>query len=400
MRPLITATLSMIPFGTIYAFSVLLRPLETALTLTRSDMSLVFGISTLAFTIGMNLSPWLYSRVTTGTSLLLAALLGASGLFLSSQAQGLITLMLGFGVLFGLGGGISMTTSQQIANLAPVKNRGLVNGYIVCLLPLGAMIGGPLLSWSIEQQGVRHALLNTSVAILLTSVLAAWVTGFNTIVKKQLSHQSSQDPNEKGLTGIQANSRFGIPNWALFINISMVFFLAASAGLMVLSQSVGILLSYGAINQLAVGATSFITGMIAAARLSGGWLVDKFTLTQVMAGAHLWSLTGAMILSVWPHPITAVMGLMMVGMGYGFISGSSAGGVAMYWRKQQFGLVASRIYIGWCIAALTLPVLAGLLFDWYNTYQYSIWIAAIANVLGIYLVKRGARLIPEQKMTA
>lgn len=387
----------MIPFGTIYAFSVLLRPLETALNLTRSDMSLVFGVATLVFTIGMNICPWLYSRITTGTSLILAALLGAAGLFLSSQAQGFTTLMLGFGVLFGLGGGISMTTCQQIVNLSPVKNRGLINGYIVSLLPLGAMIGGPILSWSIEQQGVRHALLNMSVVILITGILAAWVNGFKTIVKRSLSDESRTDLDHSGANIKVANSRFGIPNWPLFINISLVFFLAASAGLMVLSQSVGILLSYGAVNQLAVGATSLITGMIAAARLSGGWLVDRFTLTQVMMGAHLWSLAGAVILSVWPNPITAVIGLMMVGMGYGFISGSAAGGVAMYWRKQQFGLVSSRIYIGWCIAALSLPVLAGLLFDWHKTYQYSIWIAAIANVMGVYLVKHGARLIPNRE---
>ena len=399
MRSLITATLSMMPFGTIYAFSVLLRPLESILGLTRSDMSLVFGIATLVFTIGMNISPWLYARISTGTSLVLAALLGAAGLFLSSQAQGFGMLMLGFGVLFGLGGGISMTTAQQIVNLSPVKNRGLMNGYIVSLLPLGAMIGGPLLSWSIEQDGVRHALLNMSVVILVTSVLAAWITGFKTIVKKQQADQGEQSINQGGATGIEPESRFGIANWPLFINIALVFFLAAAAGLMVLSQSVGILLSYGAANQLAVGATSLITGMIAAARLSGGWMVDRFTVSQVMLGAHAWSLTGAMLLSIWPNPITAVIGLMMVGMGYGFISGSSAGGVAMYWHKQQFGLVSSRIYIGWCVAALSLPVLAGLLFDWYSSYQYSIWIAAIANVLGMFLARRNAQLVPAHKMS-
>lgn len=399
MRPLITATLSMMPFGTIYAFSVLLKPLESMLGLTRSDMSLVFGIATLLFTIGMNASPWLYARISTGSSLVIAALLGASGLFLSSQAQGFGTLMLGFGVLFGLGGGISMTTAQQIVNLSPAKNQGLVNGYIVSLLPLGAMIGGPMLSWAIDLGGVRHALMSMSLVILTTSLLAAWVTGFKTIVKKQHLEAHEGIDHQRGMAKIDPGSRFGIANWPLFINIALVFFLAAAAGLMVLSQSVGILLSYGAANQLAVGATSLITGMIAAARLSGGWMVDKFTVSQVLMGAHAWSLTGAIVLSVWPSPVTAVIGLMMVGMGYGFISGASAGGVAMYWRKQQFGLVSSRIYIGWCIAALSLPVLAGLLFDWHSSYQYSIWIAASANMLGLFLAKRSARLLPANKVS-
>jgi len=199
-------------------------------------MSLVFGIATLVFTIGMNISPWLYARISTGTSLVLAALLGGAGLFLSSQAQGFGMLMVGFGVLFGLGGGISMTTAQQIVNLSPVKNRGLMNGYIVSLLPLGAMIGGPLLSWSIEQDGVRHALLNMSVVILVTSVLAAWITGFKTIVKKQQADPGEQSINQSGATGIEPESPFWHRELGLYSLISpLVFFLAAAAGLMVLS---------------------------------------------------------------------------------------------------------------------------------------------------------------------
>ncbi len=395
MRALVTATLAMVPFGTIYAFSVLLRPLETALGLTRSDMSLVFGAATVVFTIGMNVSPWIYGRISTGLSLLLSGLIGAVGLLLSAQAQNFVMLMLGYGVLFGLGGGICMTTAQQIVNLSPTKNRGLVNGYVVSLLPFGAMMGGPLLSMSIEQFGVRHALVHLSVLIFIAVLLAALNTGFGTIVRKQQETPSGaqDDPHQNG-------TRFGISNWPLFIHVALTFFLAAAAGLMVLSQSVGILLSYGAANPLAVMATSVITGMIAAARLSGGWMVDRFTLAQVMTGAHTWSLMGALLLSVWPGPLTAVAGLMMVGMGYGFMSGASAGGVAMYWRKQDFGLVSSRIYIGWCIAAISLPVLAGVLFDRHDSYQYSIWIAAIANVLGVLIARRSARLLPANKMSA
>ena len=48
------------------------------------------------------------------------------------------------------------------------------------------------------------------------------------------------------------------------------FFLAAAAGLMVMSQAAGIVQAYGGQTALAVGATTFITGAIAAARVAIG----------------------------------------------------------------------------------------------------------------------------------
>lgn len=150
-----------------------------------------------------------------------------------------------------------------------------------------------------------------------------------------------------------------------------------------MSQAAGIVQSYGGDTQFSIGATTFITGMIASARIGGGWLMDRFSLRKVMGAAHIWSLTGTLILILWPSPYAALIALAMVGMGYGFISGSAAGGIAMHWPAEKFGLVTSRLYIGWCIAAVCLPVLAGWLFDWSNSYRSSILIAAAVNLAGI-----------------
>ncbi|NDA93356.1 MAG: hypothetical protein EBX90_08755, partial [Betaproteobacteria bacterium] len=57
---LIAASLANLPFGTIYAFSVLLKPMESALSLQRADMTLVFGLASIVLTAGMNIAPSLY----------------------------------------------------------------------------------------------------------------------------------------------------------------------------------------------------------------------------------------------------------------------------------------------------------------------------------------------------
>jgi MFS family permease len=169
-----------------------------------------------------------------------------------------------------------------------------------------------------------------------------------------------------------------------------VFFLAACAGLTVLSQAAAIVQAYGGVAALAVGATTFITGAVGAARIAGGWLVDHFTAARVGIGAHACSLAGAVMLSLIPAPATAAFALGLIGVGYGIVSGLAAGAIGQYWHKNQFGRIAGRLYIAWCAAAISLPVLAGALFDRTGSYASAVWVAAGINVLGMLV----ARVLP------
>jgi MFS family permease len=144
-----------------------------------------------------------------------------------------------------------------------------------------------------------------------------------------------------------------------------------------------------------VGATTFITGAVGAARIAGGWLVDHFAAARVGVGAHACSLTGAVILTLVPTPWTAALGLGLIGVGYGIVSGLAAGAIGQYWHKNQFGLVASRLYIAWCAAAISLPVLAGALFDRTGSYASAMSVAAGINVLGVLI----ARMLPSANRT-
>jgi hypothetical protein len=73
----------------------------------------------------------------------------------------------------------------------------------------------------------------------------------------------------------------------------------------------------------------------------------------------------------------------MVGLGDGFISGATAGGIGLYWRPADDERIAGRTDIAWCLAAVSLPVLAGYLFDMTRTYGTAVLIAAGANVAGM-----------------
>jgi MFS family permease len=56
--------------------------------------------------------------------------------------------------------------AQQAVNQTVATRRGLANGYVVSLYPLGAMLGAPLLGWAIQAYGVRAALAGLALALV------------------------------------------------------------------------------------------------------------------------------------------------------------------------------------------------------------------------------------------
>jgi OFA family oxalate/formate antiporter-like MFS transporter len=83
---LAAATVLGLPLGSIYAFSVLIAPLEEVLGAKRSELASVFGISAVFFTVGANLAPRLFGRVHAPRLLVLTGRLSAAGVVLAAVA--------------------------------------------------------------------------------------------------------------------------------------------------------------------------------------------------------------------------------------------------------------------------------------------------------------------------
>lgn len=377
---IVAAGVLVLPLGSIYAFSVFLKPLEALLGASRSELATVFGIAAIFYTIGMNIGPRFFGHVGLGTFLTLATLVSAGGIALSAVAPSFAVLAAGYGVLFGLGGGLAYVAAQQAMNLVGFRRTGLVNGYIVALLPCGAMLAAPACAFGIETIGVRATLWLLAAVILASGLAAVGIARFAGMRLAAAGVAPGAPAAKPGRVG-------------LLLKLFGVFFLAAAAGLMVLSQAAGIVAAYGGATALATWATTGLSGAIAAARLVGGFLIDRFSIPRVMAGAQAIALAGSAALTFWPSPELSIAALLAIGMGYGIISGATAAAIASYWPKALFGRVAGRVYIAWCAAAVSLPILAARLFDLTGGYSAAFVIAGAANLLAVLL----ALALPRQQ---
>jgi hypothetical protein len=367
-RAIAAATALNIPFGSLYAFSVFLKPLEALLGLSRADLALVFALAAAAWGGGMNVGSHMYALASPPVLLLLCAAVSAAGVVLAATAGGLAQLAIGYGALFGVGAGASYVLLQQAANLTVRRRQGLVNGYLVALYPVGAMLAAPLFGASLGAFGVRATFGGFSVIVAIAGALSAWLIAGSGV--RLAVGATSAAPAEEERRRV------------VFWRLCLVFFLAASAGLMVLSQAAGIIAAYGGATALAIYGTTFIAGCVATARVVGGWMADWLSIPTVAAGAHALACAGNVALTVWPGAYVSIAALGLVGLGYGVVSGVVAAAVGVYWRRALYGRVASRLYLAWCVAAVILPIAAGRLFDLTHGYGAAIVIAAGGNALG------------------
>src|SRR5262245_66161833 len=114
---LLAATLMNLPLGSVYSFSVLLRPIEQELGIPRSALSLVFGLATVGFTVGSVGAAFLYRVAPVPILALASALVAAGGLLLAATGSGLAQLRVGYGVVLGNGGVLRYRLLHQAVSL-------------------------------------------------------------------------------------------------------------------------------------------------------------------------------------------------------------------------------------------------------------------------------------------
>ena len=126
--------------GLVYAWSVLSTPIAAEFTAwTKAQLSLTFTLVMIFFCIGSLLCGLLSGRLSAKNAVRLGAALFLAGFFLASRCHSPLTLYLGFGVLCGLGSGLSYNAVMSTMVRWFPDKPGLISGVLLmgfggCLL--------------------------------------------------------------------------------------------------------------------------------------------------------------------------------------------------------------------------------------------------------------------------
>ena len=340
--------------GSLYAWSVFLKPLETELAAPRSEISIVFSVAILSFTIGAVTAPLANSRIPTASLPLLATALSAGGLALSCLAESTPLLIFGYGMLFGYGSGFGYSVTIQLINHALVDRRGLANGLGLGTFPLGAIGFSWLFGTIIVDLGARNLFGLTATLLLLGGLAAAALTQRSLI---QFTPPAS----------IDLGAPTAVPR-KLFPLIWLGFFLAAACGVMVIGHAAGILAVRGGDVKIAMLAAVLVNFGNAGGRFGAGWSCDHLPPGRVAAIAHVFSLIGFLFLVYLPTGWAGLTAVTFIGLGYGIASGAYPSAVSLFFGVTRYGRNFGILITAWGIAGLGAPWAGGLLFDLTGDY--------------------------------
>ncbi|MEP6829545.1 MAG: OFA family MFS transporter [Rhizomicrobium sp.] len=387
--------------GSVYAWSVFVKPLMASEGWSQIQVTLTFNMAMACLGIGTVIGGWWQDKVGPRIVTTFAGFIYGLGFVIASysiKAHWLPGVYLGYGLFSGLGMGLGyICPVAMITKWFPDK-RGLMTGVNVMGFGVAALIMGPIASKLIISQGVPTTLMSFGLvygaiviicAQLFTNPPQNWVPEGWVATSKVSKNATAMHytPKEALSTG-----RF----WMLWAMLS----LNTSAGIMIVSQA-----SPLAQQQLGItaGAAAAIVGIIGifngGGRIVWAWISDKIGRAQAYFLIFAIQIPLFFYLPTVHDVVIFTIVVCAIELCYGGGFGVMPSFTADFFGSKYVGGIYGFILLGWGFAAIPSPLLMAYIHE--RTGEYSQAIVALGVVLIFALIipllayRAGNRMVAE-----
>lgn len=372
-------------FGSAYAFSGFIEPLQHDFAASRGSVSLVFSLAGfLYFGLGVISGP-LADRWGSRRLAVLGMLLMGAGLALASVANNLTEVYLAYGLGVGLGVGFSYVPALGAVQRWFTKRRGFASGLAVSGIGVGTLVMPPLASVLIERTGWRGAYL---VLGCLTAVIGG---GMALLIEN--------DPRQRGLGPDGGPPMSGPPlvraaGLSVREAIASRLFAALYAACLISSFGLFVplvhLVPYATDHGIQPPEAVLLLSMIGVGSTAGrfflGGLADRMGRQQALLVMFIGM---AVALAVWAL-LTGFWGLLA----FSFVFGVFYGGyvavlpalVMDYFGGRAVSGIIGVLYTSVAFGTLVGPSAAGFAFDLSHSYTLPILASACANLIAAVIM--------------
>lgn len=360
-RMLIIGTFLMLFLGLIYAWSLFAAPLEAEFGWSRSQTSITFSISMITFCLGSILSGLILKKRPPGNVLMISSILFLIGFFSASKITEIWGLYLSYGVLCGLGVGLSYNAILSTVPKWLPGRGGFATGTLLMGMGLGSLILG------IGVKGIMDILIWSAVFKILAIVFFVLFLVGSFLVK---------NPKTLGKTVIGNNSANDLTLFEMLKNKDfwMVFFwsvMASSIGLGIVSNA-GYMASEAGVS---ANSLALMVGMVSvgngAGRLVFGTAVDRIGGIKAMSVGNLVFIGGlslAILANKFGLTVLMVMAFILGGMGYGSSPTLSAALTKKKFGEKYYPQNLSAIVLALIPASIIGPTISASVYQQTGRY--------------------------------
>lgn len=376
---LIAAILINVSLGTGYVWSIFQKALlevNKDAGWLQTQTALAFSISFAMVPVAMTIFGPVIDRQGPKKVVFLAGILFGSGMILTGFfAHSIPVLYVTYGIILGLGigAGYGAATSTTV-KWFPDK-KGLAGGLTAAGFGSGAVFLGPIITSLINGVGIYNTFIYLGFVLLLVIVGASF---FMEKPPTPTTQGAVTSTNDKTVGEMIKDVNF----WILFV----VYAMAATAGMMVISQQVQVTGFYELLTP-ATGIVIIIGVTNTVGRIFWGAVSDKLGRYLTVIAMFIVSGSGLVLLNFNKTlgAFAGVVGLVFVALSFGGFLGAFPGITAENWGVKNASANYGVMFFAYGIAAIAGPILATSLFSKEAGYSYAFIGSTVMAVVGVLL---------------
>jgi predicted MFS family arabinose efflux permease len=368
-----TSVMLTLSMGFRQSLGIFLQPLTHDINISVSDFTLAVAVQNLAWGFLQPLAGAMTVRYGFRSIMMVGALLYIAGLALMASAQGLVSVMMGAGVLIGtsLACTAAAIAMSVAARAVPAAVRSTVLGMVSAAGSLGALVSAPIGQILSENYGWRTGL----VGFVILSVLmlpAAWFAG--KVDKVPLPARTADDIGDTS-AGVAVKVAFGN---ASFVVMTCAYFVCGMQLVFLTTHLPSYLAICGMDPMLSAQTLGMIGGFNVLGSLFFGWAGGRWNKLALLGGIYVArSLILAWYFMLPPSPAStllfgALMGFLWMGVGP-LVAGAVAEMFGLQWQAMIQGIAFMSHQLGSFLGAYG----GGLIYDALGSYNMA-WRIGVA----------------------
>jgi MFS family permease len=376
--------------GTVYSWSIFRNPLETELALSATESLLPYTIALVFYATFMPIAGFLIPRVGTVRMTAIGGVIVGVGYILASFAQNIVVLTLTYGVIVGMGVGITYGVPMVVAARWFPDKKGLAVGLTIVGFGLSPLITAPLAKSLIDRYQARPTLLILGVAFTLIILAIAL-----TLKLPPKNWQKPQSVSEATAVPSPVTYPPHLLKSPSFYGLWLCYTIGTFVGL----SAIGISSPVGQ-EMIEIDAGIAATSVSLFALFNGlsrplfGWLSDRFPPRYVAIGSYTLILIACiMMANAQPGQVaTYLIAFCLFWFCLGGWLALAPTATLRLFNPEDYAQNYGIVFTAYGVGALIGTLVAGQIRDWFGSYTYAFYpmggLAIVGIIIASLMLKR------------